>query len=111
MLGRGVRRGGVAPHGGGDPLLAPEHPAQVIRPRKPAQVGDHLQVVLPLQQQQLGGLQPRAGQVLAGGGAHLGREGPHQMAFAHAQRIGQVVDAVQRHVVVSDGLHRFGHQR
>lgn len=102
---------GVPPGGGGHAGFPLEHPAQIGGAGKAAQPCDHLQAVLPLQQQQLGGLDAGAGQVLARADPHLRRKAPHQVAFAHTQLAAQLLHAVQPDVIAADGLHRGGHQR
>ena len=87
-----------------------EHPAQVVGPGKAAQAGHHVQRVLPVQQQPLGGFHPHPGQIAPRRDAQRGGEGAHQMALGHPQPLAELLHAVQARVVGPDvrdgGLHQ-----
>ena len=88
-----------------------EDPAQVVRPRKAAQAGHHVQCVLPVQQQPLRGFDAHGGQVFARRHAHGGGKGAHQMTFGDAQPLAEFLHAVQPRVVGADILNGGLHQR
>ena len=111
LFGRGVGGGGVAPGQRGDAFLPFEDAAQVVCPRKPAEVCDGVKVILPVKQQQLGSFQPGAGQGICRRNPHFSREHPHQVAFADPERCGQILNAVESHIIVADAFNRLGHNR